>query len=148
MVTVTFIPLILCAAAFGSRVNNGLTVAQASGVTRLLISMALVVTVARMADLLVTRRPSWPWARSLPVGSRARVFDDVIAITLPAAPTLVIALGLDWRAFVLGLVTLPALVLLAVGAMRQAPGRLSRASGEFLITGSSVALARPPESGR
>ena len=114
--------------------------AEAGGVTRLAIEMALVLTLAGMADLLVTRRPSWPWARSLPVGSRARVGDDLITIGLPAAPTLLAALGLDWRAFVIGLATAPVLGLLAVGAMRRAPGRLSRASGEFLVTGSIVAL--------
>ena len=138
---VLILPLVLGAAARFYRVNNGLTVAEAGGATRVLTSMALVLTVAGMADLLVTRRPSWPWARSLPVGSRARVLDDVITMVIPTAPTLVMALGLDWRALVLGLATLPALALLAAGAMRRAPGRISRASGEFLVTGSSLALA-------
>ena len=140
LLTTTFLPLVGCGAAYLYRINNGLTVAEAGGVTRLAIEMALVLTLAGMADLLVTRRPSWPWARSLPVGSRARVGDDLITIGLPAAPTLLAALGLDWRAFVIGLATAPVLGLLAVGAMRRAPGRLSRASGEFLVTGSIVAL--------
>ncbi len=140
MLTTMLVPLIGCGAAYLYRINNGFTVAQAGWVTRLTTEIALAVTLAGMADLLVTRRPSWPWARSLPVSSRARVLDDLITIGLPTAPTLVVALGLDWRAFVLGSATLPVLGLLAVGATRRAPGRLSRASGEFIVTGSSVAL--------
>ncbi|MSR02253.1 MAG: hypothetical protein EXR94_05880 [Gemmatimonadetes bacterium] len=104
--------------------------------TRAVIVIALVITFAGLADLLVLRRPPWPWARSLPVGARIRVLDDVIALAVPAAPTLVFALALDWQALSVSVAT-----LLAVGAMRRAGGRLSRASGEYLITGSSLALA-------
>ena len=109
--------------------------------TRAVIVIALVITFAGLADLLVLRRPPWPWVRSLPVGARIRVLDDVIALAVPAAPTLVFALALDWQALSVGVATLPALALLAVGAMRRAGGRLSRASGEYLITRSSLALA-------
>ncbi len=140
MIPATVAPLMLCGAAYLYRVNNHLTVAESAGVTRLAVSMALVVTLAAMADLLVVRRPPWPWARSLPAGSRARVLDDVITMAVPAVPTLLVALGLDRRALLVGLVGLPVLALLAAGAIRRAPGRISRASGEFLITGSAVAV--------
>lgn len=141
MMTVTVVPLVSCAAALAYRINNHLTVVEAGPVTRGLMLMAVVITLAGMADLLVTRRPLWPWARSLPVGSRTRVFDDAVTIAWPAAVPIVIAFGLDWRAGLLAVATGPALALLAVGAMRRAPSRLSRTSGEYLVTGSTVALA-------
>ncbi len=141
VVTVSIAPLGVCGAAFLYRINNRLTTEAAGGVTRTAVLIALVLTFAGLADLLIMRRPPWPWARSLPVGSRNRVLDDVIALAVPAAPTLLVALGLDWKALLVGVVTLPALALLAAGAMRRAGGRLSRASGEYLVTGSSLALA-------
>ena len=141
MLTVMVVPLVCCGAALAYRINNDLTVAQAGPVTRGLILMAAVLSLAGMADLLVTRRPAWPWARSLPVGSRARVLDDAITAALPTGPTLLIALGLDWRAGCVAIAAVPAFALLATGAMRRAPSRLSRASGEFLVTGTILALA-------
>jgi hypothetical protein len=49
-------------------------------------ALALTISVGVLAEELAVRRPVWPWARSLPVGSRRRVREDAIVLGALALP--------------------------------------------------------------
>jgi hypothetical protein len=126
--------LALAAAWFYTR-NNELTGPDLGFVARLWSVIAIALYTGAVADLVVTRRPSWPWIRSLPWSSTARTVDDVVAI---GAPGIVVALAsaiVDPRAVVVALATLPAVAALGVLLLHGARRRLTRVSGGLVIAG-------------
>jgi hypothetical protein len=126
--------LALAAAWFYTR-NNELTGPDLGFVARLWSVIALALYTGAVADLVVTRRPSWPWIRSLPWSSTARTVDDAIAI---GAPGVVIALAsgiIDPRTVVVALATLPAVAALGVLLLHGARRRLTRTSGALVVIG-------------
>jgi len=132
--------LALAAAWFYTR-NNELTGPDVGFVARLWSVIALALYTGAVADIVVTRRPSWPWIRSLPWSSTARTVDDVIAI---GAPSVVVALAsgiVDPRTVVVALATLPAIAALAVLLLHGARRRLTRVSGALVIVGALLGTA-------
>jgi hypothetical protein len=132
--------LALAAAWFYTR-NNGLVGPDLGFVARLWSVIAIALYVGAVADLVVTRRPSWPWIRSLPWSSAARVVDDAIAV---GAPGLVVAIGsaiVDPRAIVVSLATLPLVAALAALLLHGARRRLTRVSGVLVVAGVLLAVA-------
>lgn len=132
--------LALAAAWFYTR-NNELTGPDVGFVARLWTVIALALYVGAVADMAVTRRPSWPWIRSLPWSSTARTVDDVIAI---GAPGIVVALAagiVDPRTVVVALASLPAIAALAVLLLHGARRRLTRVSGVLVIAGTLLGTA-------
>jgi hypothetical protein len=123
------------------RVNNGLSVATGRTSMLLCSCFAVVIMFAILADLLVVRRPQWPWARSLAWGSRRRIVDDAIAIAAFALPIVVATAREDWLSALVLLASLPLLAVISAGAIRRARGRVSRAGAEVLVTcGVAAAL--------
>jgi hypothetical protein len=126
--------LALAAAWFYTR-NNELTGTDLGFVARLWSVIALALYTGAVADIVVTRRPSWPWIRSLPWSSTARTVDDVIAV---GAPGIIVALAsgiVDPRTVVVALATLPAIAALAVLLLHGARRRLTRVGGALVIAG-------------
>jgi hypothetical protein len=124
----------LSAAWFYSR-NNGLGSADTAFVARLWSTIALALYVGGVADIIVTRRPSWPWIRSLPWSSTDRTIDDAIAIGAPAVP---IALGAGIVHPATAIVALAMLVPFSVTAallIHGARRRLTRVSGAMIVIG-------------
>ena len=126
--------LALAAAWFYSR-NNGLTGADLGFVARLWTIIALALYVGAIADIVVTRRPAWPWSRSLPWSSTDRAIDDAIALGLPAVIIAVVAVVVDPRALVVALATLPPIAALAALLLHGARQRLTRVSGPLILAG-------------
>jgi hypothetical protein len=91
---------------------------------------------AGCADALATRRPSWPWARSLPWAARRRVIGDAAILGALSAPIVVGTAALDLRAAVALAGLLPLLALRAAAAMRRGRDSRSPASGPVLVEGA------------
>jgi hypothetical protein len=72
--------------------------AVASGAARLGGGLAVAFLLSSLAARLATRRPVWPWARSLPVASHRRVAEDAAFLAAPCLVPLAAAALLDpWR---------------------------------------------------
>ena len=132
--------LALAAAWFYTR-NNHLGQPDLGFVARLWSIIGLTLYIGGVADLVVSRRPSWPWIRSLPWSSTARAVDDAIAI---GAPALVIALGaavVDLHTVLVALALLPPLAALASALLHGARRRLTRVSGPLILVGVGLGTA-------
>ena len=126
--------LALAAAWFYTR-NNHLTGPDLGFVARLWSVIALALYIGAVADSVVTRRPSWPWIRSLPWSSTARTMDDIIAIGVPGVVVALASGIVDPRTVVVALATVPAITALAVLLLHGARRRLTRVSGALVIGG-------------
>jgi hypothetical protein len=123
------------------RVNNGLTGAAASTSARVGGTLAVVMVLARLANLLHLRRPTWGWERSLPSSSQRRVLDDVVSLLVGVVPAWIVVAVLDGAAAAAVVAVSPLLALLAAAAMRRAGARLLAASGEVVVVGCVIAVA-------
>ena len=129
--------LALAAAWFYTR-NNDLTGADLGFVARLWSIIALALYTGAVADIVVTRRPSWPWIRSLPWSSTARTVDDVIAVGVPGIGIALASGIIDPRTIVVALATLPMIAALAVLLLHGARRRLTRVGGALILAGIGV----------
>jgi len=132
--------LALAAAWFYTR-NNELTGADMSFVARLWSIIAVALYVGAVGDLVTSRRPAWPWIRSLPWSSAARALDDAIAIGAPAIPVALLSAAVDARTTVIALAALPPLAALAAVLVRGARQHLTRVSGRLIVLGALFATA-------
>jgi hypothetical protein len=120
--------------------NNQLERGQELVAVRLAGLAAMVLTVGSLADVVVKRRPPWPWVRSLPASARWRVSIDAAFLAAAAVPAIAATALIDVVAVPALAVTLPVLALRASAAIRYAPGRSSGASGQVLAEGGLAAV--------
>jgi hypothetical protein len=132
--------LALAAAWFYSR-NNDLSVSDTGFVARLWTTIAIALFAGGVGDVVASRRPAWPWARSLPWSSTDRIVDDAIAIGAPAVGIVLASAVVDVRALLYAVMVLPPLVLLAAGLVRGARRRLTRVSGPLVVVGAVLGTA-------
>lgn len=132
--------LALAAAWFYTR-NNGLVGADVGFVARLWSVIAIALYVGAIADMIVTRRPSWPWIRSLPWSSTDRAIDDTIAIGTPVISIAIASAIVDPGTVVVALATLPPFAALAAWLLHGARRRLTRVSGGLILVGIVVGTA-------
>jgi hypothetical protein len=116
--------------------NNHLPSQLAGYGTRLGGALAVTLALALLADALAIRRPSWPWARSLPEAAARRVACDAVFLGALCAPLAVILSAFAPLAVTAVLALIPLLSLRAAAAMRRGGERRSAASGPVLIEGS------------
>lgn len=134
-------PLVLIGFAHLYRVNNEYSAAQAAPVLRSTALLAITLLLATLADILLVRRPAWPWARSLPVGSRRRVVGDAMVLAAWASVPTLLVMREDWRTGVVVLAAMPLLLVHASGAIRRGRGRMTRAGGEIVAVGLGITTA-------
>jgi len=130
--------LALAAAWFYTR-NNELVGPDVGFVARLWSVIALALYVGGLADIIVTRRPAWPWIRSLPASSTARAADDTMAIGIPGAVVALASGIVDARTAIVSLAMLAPIAALAVLLSHGARRRLTRVSGTLIVTGIGLA---------
>jgi hypothetical protein len=94
---------------------------------------------------LMRRRPSWAWARSLPVSSRRRVVSDALLVAAHAGPAAAVTALLDPLSGALVAAAVPWMALRAAAAMRRA-GRPETEMTLFLAegVGASALIALVP----
>ena len=132
--------LALAAAWFYSR-NNELGAADTAFVARLWSIIAVTLYIGAVSDIVVSRRPSWPWIRSLPWSSAARAVDNAVAVGAPAIAIALFAALVDLRTTVIALAAIPPLAALASVLLHGARRRLTRVSGRLVIAGALLATA-------
>lgn len=123
--------------------NNDLAPRSAAAVSLFGLGLALATFIGPAADLLATRRPAWPWSRSLPRSAASRVLDDAILLALLGLPLFGFGLVLlgrpAWQAvFLPG--PLAWLAFRGAGAMREAGDRPFGALGQIAIEGAILSL--------
>ena len=127
--------LALAAAWFYSR-NNALSASDTGFVARLWSAIALALYIGAVGDTVASRRPTWPWLRSLPWSSAQRAVDDAVALGAPALGVALAFVVVDPRTVVIALAMLPPLAGLGTVLLRGARGRLTRVSGAMIVTGA------------
>jgi len=135
------IPVLALAAAWFYTRNNELPPADVGFVARLWTTIAMALYIGALGDTIASRRPLWPWIRSLPWSSAQRAVDDAIAISVPAV---VIAVGsaiVDVRTVVIAIAILPPLAALGTLLLRGARGRLTRVSAGMFVVGTALGTA-------
>jgi hypothetical protein len=98
--------------------------------------LGATLALARCADALATRRPSWPWARSLPWDARRRVTGDAVFLGVLCVPIIVATAALDLGAATAVAALLPLLAMCAAAAMRRGGDSRTPASGPVLVEGA------------
>jgi len=121
------------------RLNNDLAPPAAAGAARLGGGLGVVFLLVALAGRLAMRRPVWPWARSLPVGSRRRVAEDAALLAAPCAVPLVATAALDPLAALTVAACLPTLAFRAAGSVRHGAPR--REGTPALLGGEGALLA-------
>jgi len=116
--------------------NNVLPAHLAGGAVRLGGTFAATLALAECADALAIRRPSWPWARSLPLPAGRRVIGDAAMIALLCVPILLATAALNPGAAGVVVALIPLLALRAASAMRRGGNSRTAASGPVLIEGA------------
>jgi len=103
------------------------------------LSIALLYGI--VANTLATRRPPWPWARSLPWSARERIFIDSFFLSLHTIPLLILVALMNLKAIWPLIISLPVFTLFASQAIRRAPEDRMGASGRILLVGVLGALS-------
>lgn len=134
------VPALAMAAAWFYTRNNELVGPDVGFVARLWSVIAIALYVGALADIVVTRRPAWPWMRSLPWSSTARAADDALAIGMPATVVALTSGIVDPRTVVVSLAMLPPIAALAVLLSHGARRRLTRVSGALILIGIGLAI--------
>lgn len=104
-------------------------------------TLSIAIFFAFVSNMLVTRRPPWPWARSLPWSAQVRVLMDAFFLSTHAIPLLILVVLMNAKAVLPIIASLPLLALFSTHVMRRAPEYRMAASGKILLTGSLVALS-------
>ncbi|MFB0566814.1 MAG: hypothetical protein ACETWK_14185 [Candidatus Aminicenantaceae bacterium] len=103
-------------------------------------ALSIIVFCASFANILASRRPPWPWIRSLPWSAKRRIAIDSLFLALHTIP-LFITLGIMNIRIIFPLIaSLPLLSLYASSAIRRAPESRWGASGRILVIGIPFAL--------
>jgi hypothetical protein len=123
--------------------NNELRGGLAAGAYRFGFALSLAFLLSAVSETLAVRRPVWPWARSLPWGSRRRVGEDALFLACLALPCLAAGQYLHRAAALSTLLLLPALALRAAGSIRRVRERrfgVGSFAGEACFAAAVIAL--------
>jgi hypothetical protein len=98
-------------------------------------TLGLSILLATLANILASRRPPWPWARSLPWSARQRIVIDSLFLAAHTLPLLVVLALMNIGIVSPLLAILPSLILLASFAMRRASEYRIGVFGMVLVYG-------------
>ncbi len=127
------VPALLPAALFVH--NNALLPAHRVGAARLAGVTAAVLVIAWLVDHLATRRPQWPWVRSLPWSALTRAGHDAALLLAATVPVTAAAAALAPGALPALLATSPLLALRGATAIRKPRTRAWGASAPLVAEG-------------
>jgi hypothetical protein len=135
------VAVLAIAAAWFYTHNNALAPADVAFVARLWSVIALALYIGGLGDVVASRRPLWPWIRSLPWSSAQRAVDDAIVVGAPALGVALAIAIVDPQTVVIALAILPPLAGLGVVLLRGARRRLTRVSGRMIVIGILLGTA-------
>ncbi len=120
--------------------NNIVDTSMALKTVRFGGTLSIALFCGLVANSLATRRPPWPWARSLPWSARKRIFMDSFLLSLHAIPVLIAVALMNLQALWPLIVGLPMFTLFASRAMRLGLEDRMGALGKILLAGTLGAL--------
>jgi len=120
--------------------NNNPAPLLAEQVIRFGGALSLVLFCSIFANMLASRRPPWPWIRSLPWSAKTRIAWDVSFVSVHALPLVVLVGIMNLRVMIPLAVTLPLLGVYSAYSIRRAPESAMGASGKVLLQGTFGSL--------
>jgi hypothetical protein len=146
------IPYVLGAAVLGAMMlflsNNQFSPEVTLKVMTLGGALSAVSFLAFFSNYLASRRPAWPWIRSLPGSARDRVLLDFLCLFLLVLPVLVFLFFINERALLFVAAFLPAVCVWSCLSIRKGGNLKMGASGSILCFGfiSSLLITLIPLS--
>lgn len=98
-------------------------------------ALSLVLFCSIFANMLASRRPPWPWIRSLPWPAKARIAWDASFVAVHALPLVALIAIMNLRAMLPLAASLPLLGAYSAYSIRRAPESAMGASGKVLLLG-------------
>jgi hypothetical protein len=121
--------------------NNIVDATLAGKAVRFGGALSITLFYGIVANTLATRRPPWPWARSLPWSARKRIFIDSFFLSFHTIPLLIAVALMNLPALWPLILGLPMFTLFAARAMRRAQEDRMGALGKILLVGMLGALS-------
>jgi hypothetical protein len=120
--------------------NNNPSPLLTEQVIRFSGALGLVLFCSILTKMLASRRPPWPWIRTLPWTAKTRILWDSSFIGLLALPIIVLLGVMNLKSMIPVVLSLPSLAVYSAYSIRQAPGSAMGASGKVLLIGSFLSL--------
>lgn len=122
-------------------VNNNPAPQLAERVIRFGGTLSMVVFCSIYTTMLASRRPPWPWVRSLPWSARSKIMWDSSFVGLLLFPLLALLSLMNLKSMLPLASSLPLLSVYSTYSIHHAPESLGGASGRVLLYGSIGALS-------
>jgi len=103
-------------------------------------AVGLILFCSVFANMLASRRPPWPWIRSLPWSAKTRIVWDSSFIGLHALPLVVLVGIMNLKSMLPLALSLPIFAVYSAYSIRQAPESVMGASGKVLLLGTFGSL--------
>jgi hypothetical protein len=103
-------------------------------------ALALVLFCSLFATTLASRRPPWPWIRSLPWTAKTRIVGDACFIGLHAIPLVIFTGAMKLESVLPVAISLPLLAAYSAHSIRQTPESALGATGKILLLGTFASL--------
>ncbi|MBD3413200.1 MAG: hypothetical protein GF421_02060 [Candidatus Aminicenantes bacterium] len=98
-------------------------------------ALSLTLFLSLVSNLIVVRRPAWPWIRSLPWSAGHRILLDSLYLGLLALPLSAVLFFIEGKAFWHAALFLPAAVLWSSISIRKGGGFKTGAAGRIFCFG-------------
>jgi len=98
-------------------------------------ALSLAIVCAGTGSILASRRPSWPWARSLPWSARQRIVMDSLFLGVHALPVLILVAIMNLSAAAPLALSLPLLTLYTSLVIRRSSEYRMGVSGKIFLLG-------------
>ncbi len=120
--------------------NNGPAPPLAEKMIRLGGALGIILFCSLSANILASRRPPWPWIRSLPWSAKTRIIWDAAFIGLHAVPIVILVGVMNFKSMLPLALSLAPLAALSAYSIRQASESVMGAAGKILLFGTFSSL--------
>ena len=103
-------------------------------------ALGMILLCSFSAGMLASRRPPWPWIRSLPWSAKTRIFWDSAFIGLHSVPLIVLVGFMNLRSMLPLVLNLPLIAVYSAYSIRQSPESGRGAWGKVLLLGTLGSL--------
>jgi hypothetical protein len=121
--------------------NNDPSPLLAEKTIRLGGALGMILFCSLLASMLASRRPPWPWVRSLPWSSKTRFFWDSSFIGFLAAPLVILVGVMDISAMLPLLLSLPLMAVFSAYSIRRGTESKRGPWGKVLLWGTLGSLS-------